>query len=201
MMNPSHTSPLDSSAESELPIDLDGNRRAQKYSGSEQLQRVLWGMGQWLIRLSPRPMFGWRRSVLRCFGAKVGSNVNFYASTRFYMPWNVELQDWAAIGEDALIYSLGKVTIGRGATVSYRAHLCAGTHDFADQKLALLKPPIVIGAQAWVGTDAFIGPGVVVGEGAIVGARAVVMRSVAPLDVVVGNPATVVSRRKPPVST
>lgn len=156
---------------------------------------MAWSAGRWLVRLSPRPCFGWRRLVLRWFGATVGDHVNVYPTTRFYMPWNVELEDWCAVGEDVLIYSLGKVRIGRAALVSYRSHVCAGTHDPHHPALPLLKPPVTIEADAWIGTEAFIGPGVTVGRGAVVGARAVVVKDVEPLAIVAGNPARAVGRR------
>jgi len=141
-------------------------------------------------------MFAWRRAVLRLFGAKVGRHVHVYPSARLYMPWNVEIGDWSAVGDDVLIYSLGRVRIGNNATVSYRAHICAGTHDFSEPSLPLLKPPVVIEDGAWIGTDAFIGAGVTIGHGALVGARAVVVKDVAPLDVVAGNPARKIGTRR-----
>jgi putative colanic acid biosynthesis acetyltransferase WcaF len=177
-------------------LDIGQNRSAQKYSRKEMAWRVLWMAGQWLIRLSPRPAFGWRRGVLRLFGAEVGPNVNVYPSTRIYFPWNLRVGAWSAIGEDVLIYNLGPVTIGERATISHRAHVCAGTHDYRSPDLPLLKPPISIGDQAWVCADAFVGPGITVGEGAIVGAGAVAMRDVEPWMIVSGNPAQPVKRRE-----
>src|SRR5262249_49804187 len=106
--------------------------------------------------------------------------------------------EWSAIGEGAFIYSLGKVRIGNNATVSYRAHVCAGTHDFNDPTLPLLKPSVTIEDNVWIGTDAFIGPGVTVGNGAIVGARAVVVKDVPPMHIVAGNPARTIGLRRPP---
>lgn len=179
-------------------LNPQANRAARKYSWPEQCRRVLWTVGEYAIRLSPRPCFGWRRMVLRLFGAKVGQAVNFYSSTRFHMPWNVEIGDWAAIGEDAFIYNLGKVYIGAGASVAYRAHICAGTHDFSDPALPLLKPPVTIEDNAWIGTEAFIGPGVTVCKGAIVGARAVVMKDVPAMHIVGGNPARQIGVRCDP---
>lgn len=170
-------------------LDVNGNRRARKYSRTELALRVLWSLGRWAIVLSPRPCFAWRRWVLRLFGARIGRDVHLYSSTRIYMPWNLQVDDGAALGEDVLIYNLGPVRIGTRATVSYRAHVCAGTHDFRDPLTPLVKPPVTIEAGAWIGTDAFIGPGVSVGEGALVGARAVVMRNVPRLQIVAGNPA------------
>jgi putative colanic acid biosynthesis acetyltransferase WcaF len=179
----------------EVSLDSAANRAARKYTLSEQLRRVFWSAGRWLLRLSPRPCFAWRRMVLRSFGARVGVEVHVYPGTHIYMPWNIEIGDWAAIGDDVLIYNLGKVRIGTHATISYRAHLCAGTHDFTSRELPLLKPPIDIKTGAWIGTDAFVGPGVTIGASAIVGARAVVVKSVQAGDIVAGNPARVVGRR------
>ena len=176
-------------------IDAAANRSARKYSGREQVRRLLWAFGRWLIILSPRPCFAWRRTILRLFGAKIGGHVNVYSSSHLYMPWNVEIGDWSALGENVLIYSLGKVSIGRNVTLSYRSHVCAGSHDLSVPSLPLLKPPVVIKDGVWIGTDAFIGPGVTIGSGAVVGARAVVVRDVQDLNVVAGNPAKVVGRR------
>lgn len=170
-------------------LDIADNRGVRKYTPWEMVLRVFWMPGQYLIRLSPRPAFGWRRSVLRLFGARIGKEVHLHNSTRVTMPWNLEIGDWTGIGEDVLIYNLGPVRIGERATVSHQAHLCAGTHDHADPALPLLKPPIVVEAQAWVCADAFVGPGVTVGEGAVVGARSVVTKDVAPWTIVAGNPA------------
>ncbi len=111
------------------------------------------------------------------------------------MPWNVEIGDWTALGDDVLIYSLGKVRIGKNATLSYRSHVCAGSHDLEDPALPLLKPPVCIEDGVWIGTDAFIGPGVTVGQGAVVGARSVVCKDVDPFNIVAGNPARLLRRR------
>ncbi len=177
-------------------LDIAANRRAKKYSVAELFRRVLWSGGRLAFRFSPRPCFGWRRLVLRCFGARIGAQVNTYPSTWIYFPWNLTVGAWSAIGEEALIYNLGPVTLGEQVTISHRAQLCAGTHDYTQADLPLLKPPIVIGNQAWVCADAFIGPGVTVGAGAIVGARAVVMKNIEPWTIVVGNPAKLIKKRE-----
>jgi putative colanic acid biosynthesis acetyltransferase WcaF len=181
-----------------VTVDHAANQAARKYSRGEQARRILWSLGRWLIRLSPRPCFAWRRSVLRLFGARVGTHVNIYPSTHIYMPWNVEIGDWTALGEDVFVYSLGKVRIGSSVTLSYRSHVCAGTHDLNALNLPLLKPPVTIEDSVWVGTEAFIGPSVTIGAGAVVGARAVVVKNVEPLNIVAGNPARVIGMRRLP---
>ena len=183
------------SIKSPTKLDTAENRRAQKYSSSEMLRRLLWAFGRWFFRCSPRPCFGWRRFVLRCFGARIGAQVHVYSSTRIYFPWNLTVNDWSAIGEEALIYNLGPITLGQKVTISHRAHLCAGTHDYSQPDMPLLKPPIEIADQAWICAEAFVGPGVTVGEGAVVGAGAVVVKNVEPWTVVAGNPARVIKKR------
>jgi putative colanic acid biosynthesis acetyltransferase WcaF len=177
-------------------LDIAGNRAARSYSKRELVGRVFWSFGQWLFRLSPRPCFGWRRLVLRSFGAQLGAHVNIYPSTRIYLPWNLSVGDWSALGEGVLVYNLGAVKIGKRVTISHGAHLCAGSHDYTSADFALLKPPIHIQDQVWICADAFVGPGVTVGQGAIVGARAVVTKEVTPWEIVSGNPAKRIGVRR-----
>lgn len=170
-------------------MDVDQNRAARKWTQKELAGRVLWAAFQPLFRLSPRLLWGWRRFLLRLFGAKIGRNVHIYPSVRVFIPWNLEICDWSSVGFDVLIYNLGPVRIGEKVTVSQRVHLCAGSHDFRDPTMPLTKPPIEIGDECWICADAFVGPGVRVGAKTIVGARAVATKDLAAGIIVVGNPA------------
>ncbi|SOC20403.1 WcaF family extracellular polysaccharide biosynthesis acetyltransferase [Rhodobacter maris] len=178
-----------------LEVDVRKNRRARKWSRKELLKRVVWAIASVFFKLSPRPFWSWRQWILRRFGAKVGQDVHIYPSVRITIPWNLSLGDGCAIGDRAILYALGPITIGSRATVSQGAHLCAGSHDWRDQRMPLTKPPITIGNDCWIAADAFIGPGVSIGKATIVGARAVVMRNQPDNVIVVGNPATVVKAR------
>ncbi len=183
--------------ESRVPVQLDiaECRKARPYRRREYAARIVWSLMTPFFRFCPRPLFGWRRFLLRLFGAQVSPHVHIYPSALIYLPWNLNIGEAASIGEWALVYNLGPVTIGDRATISHRAHLCAGTHDYRDPKLPLLRLPIEIGPQAWICADAFVGPGVRIGEGAIVGAGAVVVHDVAPWKIVAGNPAKVIGER------
>jgi putative colanic acid biosynthesis acetyltransferase WcaF len=129
------------------------------------------------------------------FGADVGRDVHIYPSVKITIPWNLGIGDQAGIGDNAILYALGNIHIGRAATISQGAHLCAGTHDYNDPAMPLLKIPILVEDCAWVCADAFVGPGVTVGGHAIVGARAVVVKDVEAGAIVVGNPARQVKKR------
>ena len=178
-----------------MSLDIKQNRNAKKYSRKELILRVFWGIGKVFFKYSPRICFSWRVFLLRLFGAKIGHSVHIYPSAIIYMPWNLEIGNYSAIGEDALIYNLGKVTLGNNVTISHRAHLCAGTHDYADPTLPLIKPPIVLQDNVWVCAEAFVGPNVVITEGAVIGAAAVISKNVDAWSVMAGNPAVFIKKR------
>lgn len=178
-------------------LDIAANRAARKWSRQELAGRALWEILYLpLFAWTPRPFWAWRRGVLRLFGARIGAEVNIAPNVRIAVPWNLDIGAAAAVGERAILYALGPIHIGRGATISQHAHLCAGTHDYTRPDLPLLKPPITIGVGAWICADAFIGPGVTVGDFAVVGARAVAMRDVPASTIVAGNPARPIGKRR-----
>lgn len=179
-----------------MSLDIDAARSARPYSRNEYIGRVLWALATPLFRLSPRPLYGWRRVLLRAFGASVGRDVRIDPSARITIPWNLRIGDQASLGDRALVYNLGPVTIGPRSTVSHLAHLCAGSHDYRDPALPLLRLPITIGADAWICAQAFVGPGLELGDGCVVAAGAVVTRPVAPWTVVGGNPAVLLRKRE-----
>jgi putative colanic acid biosynthesis acetyltransferase WcaF len=179
-----------------MTLDIESNRNATKYTKKILLSRVLWMLAMPLFRYSLRPMHRWRCMLLKWFGAKIGHNVHIYPSARIQFPWCLEIGNYSAIGENAQIYNLGKLTIGARVTVSQNAHLCGGSHDYESPSMTLLKLPITIGDDVWICADAFLGPGTTIGSGAIVGARAVVTKDVAAWAVVVGNPAKIIKSRK-----
>lgn len=178
-----------------MTLDIQAARSARPYSRREYLGRALWALATPLFRFSPRPLFGWRNLLLRVFGARVGRGVRVDPGARIEIPWNLTLGDHAAIGAGVWVYDLGPIRVGARATISHRAHLCGGSHDYTEPALPLLRTGLTIGDDAWVCSDAFVGPGVTVGEGAVVGAAAVAMRDVLPWNVVAGNPARFMKMR------
>lgn len=178
------------------PVDIAANRSAQKWTSRELFARLVWEtLGARLFAWSPRPAWGWRRAVLRLFGASIGTDVRIDPSARIAIPWNLAIGKLVGVGARAQLYSLGPITIKDCVTISQNAHLCAGSHDFRAADMRLTKPSIVIGAGVWICADAFVGPGVTIGDRAVVGARAVVVRDVLADVIVAGNPATKVGKR------
>lgn len=182
-------------AERRIKMDIESNRAARKWSRKEWARRIIWAICRPLFRFSPRVFWGWRNLLLICQGARIGRHVRIDASVSIFLPANLEIGDWTAVGPGALLYNLGPLKLGSRVTISQRAHLCGGSHDYRDSAMTLLKMPITVGDEAWICAEAFVGPGVVIGRRAVAGARAVVVNDVEAGDVVAGNPARVVGER------
>jgi putative colanic acid biosynthesis acetyltransferase WcaF len=176
--------------------DVLAERRMSTWTFRENVKRLIW-MFAWafLFRTSFHSFYGWRRFLLRCFGAKIGQRVNVRPSAWIEIPWNLQLGDDVQVGDGAILYSLGQIIVGRLTTISQYAHLCAGTHDHTLRTFPLVRKPITVGQEAWVAAEAFVGPGVTIGDRAVAGARAVVVKDVAAEQIVAGNPARVIGTR------
>lgn len=166
-------------------------------SFSSKVGRGLWNI-VWVLlyRPSPRPFHGWRRMLLRAFGAKIGRGAMPYPSAVVWAPWNLIMGDHSTLGDGADCYSVATIDIGHHASVSQRAYLCAASRDVDDPDHPLMTAPIVVEPHGWVAAEAFVGPGVTIFEGGVVAARAVAVRDVPPWTVVGGNPAKPIRKRQ-----
>lgn len=166
------------------------------WSFKAKVARALWMIvGKPLFRLSFHNWYGYRRTLLRLFGARIGSRVAIRPSVNIEIPWMLDVRDDATVGDYAILYSLGRITIGQRTIISQYAHLCAGTHDYTDHTFKLQRTPINLGDDAWIGADAFVGPGVNVGSLAVLGARSSAYRDLPESQVCVGNPAKPIKPR------
>ena len=167
------------------------------FSLKNRVGRVAWSVVSLLLfRFSPKPLHSWRAFLLRCFGARVGKRVHVYPGARIWAPWNLELDDASAIANGAILYTQGKIIIGRNAVVSQGAHLCAGTHDYNHPDFPLITEPIYIGEHAWIAAEVFIHAGITIGKGCVIGARSVVTKDMPDWMVCSGHPCKPLKQRK-----
>ncbi|MFC5405003.1 putative colanic acid biosynthesis acetyltransferase [Cohnella soli] len=172
----------------EIRLDLYEQRGYSR--GRSGIYVMLWWFVQaTLFRCSPQPMYRWRRMLLRMFGADIGQGVKIRPSARITYPWKVKIGDHSWIGDQAELYSLDAITIGRQCVVSQNSYLCTGSHDMVDPKFSLIVKPICVEDGAWIASDVFVYPGVTVGRMAVVAARSTVLRSVPAGEVHAGSPA------------
>ena len=172
-------------------------KHTSNWTRGQQLARLAWSIVQaTLFRWSPHNAYAWRALLLRTFGATLGANVRVRPTVRIEIPWHLEIGPNSSVGDFAILYCLGRVTLGTHVTISQYAHLCAGTHDFAKLDMPLLRLPIEVGDDAWICADAFIGPNVTIGKLAVIGARSSVYKDIPASKVCAGNPARPIKDRQ-----
>lgn len=171
--------------------------RGPEFTLANKIGRVVW-QAAWfaLARWTPPQLHGWRRLILRMFGARVGAQARIYASVRIWSPRNLEIGTGALVGPRVWLYNQGRIEIGAHAVISQDASICASTHDVDSPDFALQKRPVSIGNGCWVGAEAFVGPGVTMATASVLGARAALFEDAAARTIYRGNPASALRSRR-----
>lgn len=151
----------------------------------------------WLVFCRPTPILlhGWRRFVLRLFGARIEAGAHIYPTCRIWAPWNLVMAKRSCLAANVDCYNVDRIELRACAIVSQGSFLCSASHDHNHPDFPLVTAPIRIDTGAWICAEAFVGPGVRVHSYAVVAARAVVNRDVDAASVVAGNPAMIVGAR------
>ena len=152
----------------------------------------------WLLLFRPTPRWafgGWRRFLLRRFGARIGAGAVIRPSCRVQCPWNLTMERLSCLADHVVCDCSASITLGAKVIVSQHAMLSTASLNARTARFEPLVRSIQIEDRAWVASHVFVGPGVHIGRGAVVGACAVVAEDVAPWAIVVGNPLRTVGRR------
>ena len=175
---------------------LEKFQLAQGFRGRSVFFVQLWWIVQsTLFAMSPQFMFGWRRFLLKLFGADIGDSVLIRSSVRVTYPWKVKIGDRVWIGDHSELYSLGEIEIGADVVISQRSYLCAATHDFSKPSFDMVDKKVTIEDQVWIATDVFVAPGVTIGRGAVIGARSSVFSDLPVGMICIGSPAKPIRKR------
>jgi putative colanic acid biosynthesis acetyltransferase WcaF len=136
-----------------------------------------------------------RVSVLRLFGAEIGTGVSIRHHVKIHWPWKLTVGCHSWIGEDAWILNLEHVTVGSNTCISQGALICSGSHDRRSPTFEFDNAPVTIGDSVWIAARATVLRGVRVGDGATIGATVVVTGDVPPATTLLAAEAQVCGRR------
>lgn len=157
--------------------------------------QLWWFVQASFFKLSPQFAYGWRRFLLRLFGAKIGKGVIIRPTVTTTYPWKVTIGDYSWIGDDVTLYSLGEIEIGKNTVISQKSYICTGSHDMYREDFAIFAKKITIKNGCWIATDVFVAPNVTIEDDVVVGARSSVFNSLPKNTVCIGSPAKPIKNR------
>lgn len=166
------------------------------FRGRSALVVQLWWIVQAsLFAWSPQFLYGWRRFLLRLFGANIGQNVIVRPNVKVTYPWKVSIGDFSWIGDNVELYSLGEIEIGMNVVISQKCYLCTGSHDYQAEDFRIYAEKISVKDECWLATDVYVAPGITIHEGIVVGARSSVFKDLSKPGIYTGSPAKFVKER------
>jgi putative colanic acid biosynthesis acetyltransferase WcaF len=139
---------------------------------------------------------GFKSSVLRCFGARVGVDVRIKQGLKVKFPWRLVVGDFVWLGENCWIDNVALVTIESHACLSQDVYLCTGNHDWSSPSFQLKDTAIHVGEGCWIAARSMVGPGAILGRGAVLCLGSVASRSLEPMTIYAGNPAQPIKERR-----
>ena len=170
--------------------NLNQFKLPKNFRGQSKVIVQLWWIVQCIFfRMSPQVMYGWRRFLLRAFGAKIGKGVIIRPSAQVTYPWKISIGDYSWIGDEVVLYSLGEIEIGSNTVISQRSYICTGSHHYNSESFDIYSKKITIGNKCWLATDVYVAPDVTIGDFTVVGARSSVFKDLPSNKVCKGNPA------------
>jgi len=169
--------------------NLSKFRNPPGFRGRSAFVVQLWWLVQGtLFSWSPQFMYGWRRWLLRLFGAKVGKHVLIRPSVRITYPWKLSIGDYSWVGDFAELYTLAPIQIGHNAVVSQYCYLCTGSHRVDSDTFEIYAKPIIVEDEVWLAAGVFVHPSVTISRGSVVAARSIVRATTAPYGIYAGEP-------------
>jgi len=168
----------------------------QDFRGRSKITtQIWWIIESTLFRMSPQVLYGWRRFLLRLFGAKIGKGVLIRSSVKCTYPWKVSIGDYSWIGENSVLYSLGNIHIGNNVAIAHGVYFNTGFHNYKENSFDIASKPILVEDEVWITNDVYISPGVIIGKGCVIGARSSVYKNMPKGWVCYGNPAKPIKKR------
>ena len=150
-----------------MSMRLDTFSNPQFQRGRPAWVETLWMIVSGMAFSTWLPGSGWRRILLRLFGARVGRGVVIKPRVRVKFPWKLTVGDHTWLGESVWIDNLDQVTIGSHCCISQGAYFCTGSHRWDKEAFDLVTKPIVVQDECWVAAQVSLSPGTYLQRGAV----------------------------------
>lgn len=166
-----------------------------------KIRRLCWVIVEkTLFRFSPFICWGWRRFLLRCFGAKIAKTATIGRLARIEDPWNLTMGERSMICNHTWIMCQAPVILEEQVLVGEYTKILTGSHQTNSLSYKGIVSGVTIKKNAWVASNAMLISGgyktLKIGEGAVISAGAVVFNNVKPMAIMIGNPAKHIADRE-----
>lgn len=141
------------------------------------------------------PFTGFKRFLLRLFGAKIGKGVVIKPCVNIKYPWKLSIGNHTWIGENVWIDNLDTVTIGNNCCLSQGVFLLCGNHDYKSSNFDLKVSPIILEDGVWIGAKAIVCPGITASTHAVLTVGSVATKNLDAYAIYSGNPAARIKDR------
>lgn len=178
-----------------LKTDLSKFNNSWYKPGRTKVVMATWYIVNIVFFRSAFPLYGVKRSLLRLFGAKVGSGLVIKPHVSIKYPWKLSIGNNVWIGEGAWIDNLAQVTLKDNSCISQGAMLLCGNHNYKKSTFDLIVGEITLDEGAWVGAQTVVCPGVKLGSHSLLAVGSVATGNLEPYSIYQGNPAVKIRER------
>jgi putative colanic acid biosynthesis acetyltransferase WcaF len=164
--------------------------------GASKPKQILWYFVNAFIFQTPYfPVNALKISLLRLFGAKIGTNTLIKPSVNIKYPWKLHIGNHTWIGEKAWIDNLADVIIGNNVCISQGAMLLTGNHNYSKTTFDLIIGKIILEDGVWIGAQATVCPAITCASHAVLAVNSVATKNLDAYTIYQGNPAQAVKQR------
>ncbi len=164
--------------------------------GGSAFKRIMWHyVNAVIFKTGLLPVSGIKVSLLRLFGAKIGTNVMIKPCVNIKYPWNLTIANNTWIGENVWIDSLVMITIGSNVCLSQGAVLISGSHNYKKKTFDLITGSIILEDGVWIGALAVINQGITIASHAVLTTGSVATKNMDAYAIYQGNPAVKIRQR------
>ncbi len=176
--------------------DLRAYNNHPYHPGGSAIKRVLWYYANVLIfKSSLFPFYGIKNSLLRLFGAKIGSGVEIKPCVNIKYPWLLTIGNEVWIGENVWIDNLVMVTIGSNVCLSQGAILLTGSHNYKKNTFDLITGHVTLEDGVWIGAGSIVNLGITAKTHSVLSSGSVATKNMEPYSIYQGNPAVKIRER------
>ncbi len=138
-----------------------------------------------------------RKAFLRLFNKEIHSTAVILMHSKILNFWRITIGERVVINQHCLLDCRKfTITIGNNTDIGPYTRIWTLGHIPDSETHDLYGADVNISHHVWIASGVTILPGVSIGKGAVVAASAVVHKSVEELDIVAGNPASFIKKRK-----